>query len=490
MRISVSVLSVGINLLALLLPLALLQVYDRILPNQSTGTAAVVFTAVGIALVLSGFLRAVRARIFSRISASSDYANWQAVSTAILNRGFSPEKARALTKVPVAARDVDAGQGLVGLYDAPFAVIFLCLIWFLGGNVVLAPFAVAITVSFTLLARRRPAERAKSDLEKAETNLNGVIASLSSGSTSTLASVVPMIATSSGLLRQRAAEVRAVENDDSTLMDLMQSAGLATTVLVVGFGAAQVLAGDMTTGGLAACTLLGSRAASQSIGAVVAIGRRANTKASAAVLAELAAGPNDAAVDCLKQVERAFNTAPVIGGDVLRVSAENRHAEASALATLVQHVWNEKMPPKDAILVPARPTFARGSLLENLSAFQRQHEDTALEMASELGLDAMIGRLSRGYQTEVSRTNNGGLSPGAMKRAALVQALVAAPRLVVLERPAAGLDIDGRTRTAEFLRSRGQDTVFVMTTTDEKLASVATRTVAAELSGADVESRA
>jgi ABC-type protease/lipase transport system fused ATPase/permease subunit len=45
-RVWIVALSLLSNILGLALPLALIQVYDRIIPNQSLGTAAVLFSAV------------------------------------------------------------------------------------------------------------------------------------------------------------------------------------------------------------------------------------------------------------------------------------------------------------------------------------------------------------------------------------------------------------------------------------------------------------
>ncbi|WP_200245100.1 hypothetical protein [Lamprobacter modestohalophilus] len=55
-------LSIASNILALALTLALLQVYDRIVPNQAQGTAVVLFSVVLITLLADGLLRYVRFR--------------------------------------------------------------------------------------------------------------------------------------------------------------------------------------------------------------------------------------------------------------------------------------------------------------------------------------------------------------------------------------------------------------------------------------------
>ena len=61
--------SLVIHLLGLALPLALLQVYDRILPSHGYGTATLLITGVGIAILLDAFLRYGISRIFIDLGA-------------------------------------------------------------------------------------------------------------------------------------------------------------------------------------------------------------------------------------------------------------------------------------------------------------------------------------------------------------------------------------------------------------------------------------
>ena len=103
-RFFVSLLSIGINVLALALPLALLQVYDRILPNQAIGSAFVIFTAVVVALCFSGVLRYVRSGVFARWSAEQEHQLWSETATNLTRGLHSKEEAFLLTGAPTKAR--------------------------------------------------------------------------------------------------------------------------------------------------------------------------------------------------------------------------------------------------------------------------------------------------------------------------------------------------------------------------------------------------
>ena len=55
--------TVFINVLSLALPVMLLQVYDRIIPNAASGTLALLVIGVGMALVLEAVFRVIRSYI-------------------------------------------------------------------------------------------------------------------------------------------------------------------------------------------------------------------------------------------------------------------------------------------------------------------------------------------------------------------------------------------------------------------------------------------
>ncbi len=485
MLFKLAVFSTAINILALIMPLALLQVYDRILPNQSSGTAFVIFSAVAVALLLAGVLRLARARAFSRVSATSDHHNWMIVANRMMAQNTDLATARHLMDIPPKARDFEAGEAAVGLYDAPFVLIFLSLIWFLGGDVVLAPVAIVVLATAVVLMSRKQGVAARNSFAHDTGAMESKISQLALGATSDLRSVAGRMSDLSTLLRRRAKSAMGVELAGGRQLDLMQIAGLATTVLVVGFGAAAVLKGNMTTGGLAACTLLGSRAASQGIGAILAVSRKTDTKAANAEMRRLERMEENAATaeDTIQILTEALSLDGAPQNGVILIAGDARKHEAAILQSVVTALWSSGAHRSDAVLVPARPEFMRGTLIENLSGFETESEQAALDLSIALGLDVMVGRLAQGYETEVSRTESGGLSHGAVKRAMIVQALVGCPRLLLLERPAAGLDLEGRSRLASVLKERANNLIVVMTTSEEVLVDIATKRVQVPVGG-------
>src|SRR5215469_14790760 len=79
------IISLVSNLLSLALPLALLQVYDRVLPTSQYGTAATLLVVVVVAMVLDGFLRFVRSRAVFRASVGREHSETIGLARALLS---------------------------------------------------------------------------------------------------------------------------------------------------------------------------------------------------------------------------------------------------------------------------------------------------------------------------------------------------------------------------------------------------------------------
>lgn len=466
-RFFVSVISVGINVLALALPLALLQVYDRILPNQSSGSAIVIFSAVVAALLLSGLLRYVRSGIFARWSALEEHRLWSQTARQLLQGHHSREDAFLLASAPAKARDVNVGQTMLARFDAPFSVVFLALIAYLGGIVVAAPMLVAAVsvVAFFFVAPRNRAAL-KQELHAGAQYEAGVTALANTTSETTrLSSLGSVFARLAYARSVQSKANRTTQNLSTFQMDLLQSGALISTVGVVWLGAAEVLAGQMTTGGLAACTLLGSRAASQLVG-IAATGLRAQPSTVAAEQSKLVLEAN-------KGTERRPSRSTTeyletTGGGIWVLEASPHQSAPEKLEAIIDHLPREVTDSDAVRIVPARPRLLSGRLMDCLSRLDTTFEAQALSLSREIGLDSLVGRLPHGYDTELAASGRP-LSDGGSKRAAIVQAFTGNPKLVIFEAPEASLDVGALKSLSEVLLERSNDVKIVVQTSSEDL---------------------
>ena len=95
------------------------------------------------------------------------------------------------------------------------------------------------------------------------------------------------------------------------------------------------------------------------------------------------------------------------------------------------------------VYLPQKPALFQGTILDNMTMFRGDaHIDSALQMAERLGLHEAIGRMPRGYDTQVEHAANDGLPGGVRQRIALVRALtlVEDPRLILFDEANTFLD--------------------------------------------------
>lgn len=122
------------NLLALALPLAILQILDRVILNQSLATLALIALGVVLALILEEVLRALNNMVTGWLGARFEHnASVQALERlmSVPMRRFQKEEPGVhAERVLAASRVADfySGQALLVLFDLPFVLIFLGLI--------------------------------------------------------------------------------------------------------------------------------------------------------------------------------------------------------------------------------------------------------------------------------------------------------------------------------------------------------------------------
>ncbi|WP_269582952.1 hypothetical protein [Roseibium sp. Sym1] len=485
-RVWIVVLSLLSNALGLALPLALIQVYDRIIANQAIGTALVLFSAVLIAILLDGMVRFARSALFSRLGSEEEFRLSLNVARRVLGMRreelsrFGAGHVEELFASISRSRDVLVGQSLLAMFDAPFAVAFLALVWFLGGAVVLAPLAVVAVVGLLAFSAAIVHRRADTDLFHARAEHKTLLVAGARNAevfrTGGLAGA--LMARLHGTELAVAEATERTETQTGHLMDLPQVGSIAASVAILAMGALAVLAGDMTSGGVAACLILGQRAVAGLIGIVSGLARR-RTAAAAERRLRAVLGTQDAPEGLsatgvplgldFKDADTQFSVEP---GALAIVEFQDAAAVKACFRALSDGFATGDGPVltaadgsrvrAGATLVETMPPLFQGTILDNLSGFTPENIDRAISITNALGLDQLLARLSGGYQTPVGAEFGAPLSAGAIKRIGLIRALNGMPGLIVLENPTYALDKDGVDRLAAFLPGLGAQTTVVI----------------------------
>jgi ATP-binding cassette subfamily C protein LapB len=516
--------SVIINLLGLAVPLAILQVYDRIIPNAATSTLLFLILCVCTALVLEAILRITRSQV---IAWSAIKEGWRINLDAASRVALAP--AKLVDGEPAAywmqrfqaigtASEFKLSPSLLSLVDLPFTLIFLALVFAISpllATIPLVLFMLFAAVAFERGRKLRVVTRSRAIAEAKVRDflveaLNGIV-------------TVKAFAMEQQILRRFE---RLAEQASGFTYNLIQLANHAqnlgslastsTQLATVTVGAVLAINGEITIGALACCTMLSGRlmqplmrlvSAWNEIHAVIVAGETAkpifDLPSTSRIKPPSAAEPLPAGVTFDNVTFRhESRAAPVLAGASLSVKPGEiiaiTGANGSGRSTTAQLALGQLVPQAGQVLIDDIPaalaatgvcgtlafvdhhvTSVRGTVLNNLTMFRDgEGIDSAGAVARLMGLEDDIHRLPRGYETRLGETATEALPPGLMQRIGVARAVASRPRLLILDQANSSCDYRGDKMLAQGLLSLKGKITTILITNRPSLAAVADRIVA------------
>lgn len=501
--------SVVVNVLALAMPLALLQMYDRVVPNESYSTLTLLIGGVVLAVTLEALMKYFRGSISSWLGARFEHqvgvAALQHLSGVPVQRfraiepGIHAERLGAVAKV----RDFYSGDTLAVFLDLPFVFIFLGVIGVIGGWLVVVPAVmlllfVLVFIQYGRVLRKRIGERTVLDDRRfnflAET-IGGV------HSVKTMA-MEPLMYRRYERLQEanvekgaELARATAVAGNMGTLFTQLMTVG------VVAGGTLVVVEGSMTPGGLAACILLAVRALQPLRRSLATWMRYQNVSIARDRLRTLFEEPSEHAstlpplTDLRGEVElRGVSLRhPGMDHDLLHnvslhVGAGEcigiRGGSGSGKTSLLTLMNGASKPATGAVLVDGQPLdgfdpdslhtriaylpqqgeLVTGTILENITMFQPHLNDAAIEVARAVGLDGLVAHMRLGYETVVGDGVTETMPGGIRQRIAIARALVTDPTVLLFDEANINLDLDGDNELRKYLEAqKGRRTIVLVT---------------------------
>ncbi|KDN28791.1 ABC transporter [Vibrio fortis] len=508
--------SLLINLLSLAVPLTVLQIYDRILPNQSYGTATLLLAGATLAVAMEALIRFVRTWLLSAAASNTEKATYQTlverVTTASsghlrkLGVGGVEEGLGSVSKV----KDWYSGGIISGFIDLPFALIFLGLVAYIGGELVAIPVAVwLITLGIVWLSSIRVkslSEEASKDEQERKAFL--ILLSQTIQGIKRQAVESRIFNQFKSLNNVRSQSKAKEEEQNAFAQECIQLAALATSVLLVITGSLWVLDGQLTTGGLAACSILSGRAVAP-LSALVGVRIKLNSihSANQAIeklgdlsLSESAGSElNFSDFETLEikraTVERygelASADVTLNKGELVLLESEVRHINShllSSIAGIDDLAAGECFINGEAVSIASvaqataycgvKGQLVSGTILDNLCGFDPERTQSANDYAVRLGLTKEITRLPEGLETQIGHTSASLLSMGNIKMLNIAAQLASGKPVIMLERPDSSLDLNAlgnliKVLEEEVLAGR----TILMVSYHAKLRELASRTI-------------
>lgn len=259
--------SLLINLFAVASPLFVMNVYDRIVPNLAFDSLWVLAIGVALVFVFDLILKHLRsyfidiagkkldlqlsAKIFARVMGIR-------LESRPLSVGAFASNLQSFETI----REFITSATLGALIDLPFALLFLFVIWIVGGPLALVPlFVMVVLVGYSLYIQKPLAKQieltSKIASQKQATlveGLTGIEAVKINGAQSQYQVIWEQAVSKMG---QHDIQTRKLANGASTLSGFLQQ---MMTVGIVVVGVYLVAAGELSMGGIIAAVMLSGRA--------------------------------------------------------------------------------------------------------------------------------------------------------------------------------------------------------------------------------------
>lgn len=482
MRPDVMAASFAINLLALALPIAILQIYDRVIRHHAFSTLIVLTLAVLAAFALEFALRVLRARIMSAEGARYDHRESCRALTRLLAtdiEGFRKSTPGAHAERFNAIQTVRTYYCQAGalLADLPFVFLFVATIGLIAGWMAVLPlmlFAGFVALGITL-ARQLTVETGRR--EQSDVKRHNFLVECVGGITTVKAlGLEALMQRRYERLQEDSADAfGAITRMTGQTQSIAGELAQAAAVITVAVGAVAVVTGGLTIGGLAATTILTGRFVQPvlkglSLWARYPFVRLAESKLRGlddlvpqfAGERALPAKPGILSIDnvSFRYEAAARNAIDGVTLDIPPTGYIGITGPTSAGRSTLLKLLNGLLTPSEGsvrydgvplrlyspqdvrrqiALMPTSPTIYGGTLLENLTLFEDGAvKRRALALCRILGLEDYVAGLNRGLDTPLS---GGADTPlGIAQRISIVRVLAHDPRVVLFDTANAALD--------------------------------------------------
>lgn len=498
-----------INLFALATSLFSMTVYDRVVPNNATTSLMVLSVGIGIVLLFDFILKTLRGWFIdwagARIDRRVGGAIFERLMTMRLSsrRGSTGGFAGSLREFET-IRDFFASATLAAIVDVPFILVFLLVIALIGGWLVLVPLAMAPLVIIAGLLLQRPLARLTAEAMRQGLTKQGVLVE-SVGGLETIKATG-----AAPLLQARwdaAVDAHAVISMRQRAVAALGTniAGLAQTLAYVGttiFGVALIARGDLTMGGLIACSILAGRAVAPLAQIANLMTRIAHTRAAYREIDRMMQGSGETEAPAWLRRDRlegaiAFDdvsfrypgaAAPALDRVRFAIAPGERVGilgrTGSGKSTLARLILGLYEPGEGSVLVDGSDvrqlhpedlrrnigavlqdvTLLSGSVRDNIALGRPDATDEEVLRAARLaGVHDFIGRVPNGYALHLADRGEG-LSGGQKQAIAVARALLGDRPILLMDEPTSAMDTSSETALIARLETLAQGRTLVLVT--------------------------
>jgi ATP-binding cassette subfamily C protein LapB len=501
-----------INMLALAVSLFSMQVYDRVIPTRSEYTLIILASGVGLVILFETFMKFARSKIMDKVVVNLDQYLSREVFQRLLNVridqmpgsvGSMAAQLRGYEQV----RSFYTASTLFGLVDIPMAIIFVTLIVIIGNPLVALVPVVAAVIAITLgLVTRKKVDSIAAIGAQASYRKTGILVETVEG--------VETIKAGSGnwkflsrwldvmnVTTKNDLDMKHANDNLSYASQMIQQTSYVGIVIV---GSFVVMSGDMTMGGLIACSILGGRILAPIMGIPNLLVQHSHAKAAKLNIEQLFSLEQDnhgvshplspsriTGSFSLESVTFNYkdNDQPALVIDNLNITAGERIAIlgpiGSGKSTLLKVLSGLYAPTQGRILLDGLDIqqISRESLSEQVGYLQQDHrlfegtlrenlliglpaptDDMMRDALVKTGLIKLVASHSSGLDLPISEGGKG-LSGGQKQLVAFTRLLLTKPSILLMDEPTASMDNRQELQCIDVLKKEfGQGQTLIVAT--------------------------
>lgn len=501
-----------INVLALAVSMFSMQVYDRVIPTKAFQTLIILASGVALIIVFESLMKFARSKIMDKVVVGLDQKLSREVFQRLLRVRIdqmpgSVGSMAAQLRGYETVRNFFTASTLFSLVDIPMSIIFITLIAIIGSPLVaIVPVVAAvIAICMGLLARKRidaiAAEGTQASYQKTGLLVEAVegVETIKSGGGSW-----KFLKRWLDIMNITVTNDLKMKHANDYLSYFTQMLQQISYVGIVIAGSFVVLAGDMTMGGMIACSILGGRILAPVMAIPGLLVQQSNAKSSFSMIENLFSLEQDnhgvKYPLTPKQIKGNFfvdglkfnyqgNDRPAVIVDDLKIKAGERVAIlgpiGSGKSTLLKVLSGMYAPTEGRVLLDGLDLqqISRETLNDRLGYLQQDHrlfqgtlrENLLIGMAAPTddvihdalvrsGLINLVASHSSGLELPISEGGKG-LSGGQKQLVAFTRLLLTKPSVMLLDEPTASMDNRQEQRCLQVLRqelTRGQ--TFIVST--------------------------
>lgn len=500
-----------INMFALAIPLFVMNVYDRVVPNAAFATLWVLALGVFLVLIFDFILKSMRSYFIDSAGKRVDVRVSSAIFYQILGMKMEnrPQSVGGFVNVVQSFevfRDFITSSTVTVLVDLPFVFLFILIIYLIGGSLFIIPLAVLPIAIFVGLIIQLPLINLTKQSYQCGAEKQATLVEAIQGAEAL------KCARAEGNMQQRWEQVvlnsakignklRFYSNFGVSITQICQQLVVISIVVV---GVYKISEGELTIGALIACTILSGRAIAPMAQVASLITRYFHAMNSLRVIDNIMNMPTETNFDKkylhrpnlessieFKNVKFNYPNSDkaVFSGISFSISPGEKVAIMGTLgsgkSTIAKLIMGLYSPDEGTILLgdvdqqQISPADLRhqigympqdiylffGSVKENITLGASYVEDsTILRAANIAGVDRFVKKTPQGFDLQVGE---GGrfLSGGQRQAVALSRALLLSPNVLILDEPCSSMDLASEKLVCEGLkRNIPRETTLLLAT--------------------------